>query len=417
VSAAGRPSGHTTAGALFLARVVYAFNWYNIGAILPLLRSAWGVGGVQLGIVLGMFLLGAGIFQLPAGFAAMRWGNRTVSIGAIAVMGAFSLASAFSPNWIVLAGLRFGAGAGAAFFFAPALGLVASHYPAGSRGPVIGIYNAGFSVGSGVGIIVGAVVGLAFGWPWALAVGGLALLAVAVLSVRLIPRIELTAEAASWKTLWRAGLPVLRSRAVWSLALAISGLWAAFYVAAQYFVEYASEAHSSWSLTLAASIPTVMIAAEVVGGPVGGWFGERYRGMRRILLLWGVASGVVIALIPFFSLETAFPAFVFLGFADGVVFAILYLIPSYLPGLEGPGFALGLGLLNSIQIFLGSGLAIGFALLSTWAGYPVAWAVAGVVAIAFIPFLIGVPAVGGPRSPVPFAPTAVSDVRPRVRRS
>jgi len=390
----GRRSGHATAGTLFVARTVYAFNWYNIGAILPLLRTAFGIGGIQIGLVVGVFLLGAGVFQLPAGFAAMRWGNRAVSIVAIAVMGAFCLASAFSPNWIVLAALRFGAGAGAAFFFAPALGLVASLYPEGSRGPVIGVYNAGFSVGSGAGLFVGAVVGVTFGWAWALAVGGLAMLGVAAAVPRLIPPVRWAVPPIRRGELWRNSVPILRSRAVWALALAMSGVWAAFYVAAQYFVDFASVAHSSWSLTLAAAIPTVMIAAEVVGGPVGGWLGENGRSMRRILLLWGVASGVVIAAIPLFSLPVAFPAFAFLGFADGVVFAVLYLIPSYLPGLEGGGFALSLGLLNSIQIFLGSGLVIGFAVVANTDGFPIAWALAGAVAIAFLPFLAAVPPVG-----------------------
>jgi predicted MFS family arabinose efflux permease len=382
----------TATGTLFLARVVYAFNWYNIGAVLSLIRTSFGVGGIQVGIVLGAFLLGAGVFQLPAGFAAMRWGARRVSILALLVMGAFSAASAASPNWEVLAALRFGAGAGAAFFFSPALALVASYYPSGTRGPVIGVFNAGFSLGSGAGLFLGALVGAAFGWPWALLAGGLALLVVAGIAPVLLPPTVGAGEApVSARNLWRSGLPVLRSRPLWALSLAIAGLWAAFYAAAQYFVEFASEAHPGWSLTLAASVPTVMIAAEVVGGPVGGWFAERRSTLRRILLLWGIASGVGIALVPWLSLTASWPLFAFLGFADGVVFAVLYLLPSYLPELAGSSFALGLALLNSIQIFLGSGLAIAFAVMATWAGYSVAWAVTGAVAIAFLPFLLAVP--------------------------
>ncbi len=148
---------------------MYAFNWYNVGAILPLVGSALGATTLDLGVVLGAFLAGAGLFQIPAGMAALRWGNRAVSLASLVVMGAFCLASAFSPNWIVLALFRFGAGAGAAFFFAPALGLVASYYPAGTRGPIIGLYNSGFSLGSGIGLFVGAFIGAEFGWAWALA--------------------------------------------------------------------------------------------------------------------------------------------------------------------------------------------------------------------------------------------------------
>ena len=133
-----RPRAATT---LLLARIVYAFNWYNIGAVLSFVGTAFSATTFELGIVLGAFLIGAGIFLIPAGLAAMRWGNRTVSLFALVLMGAFSLASAVAPNWIVLAALRFGAGAGAAFFFAPALGLIASYYPSGEQGPIIGLFN------------------------------------------------------------------------------------------------------------------------------------------------------------------------------------------------------------------------------------------------------------------------------------
>jgi AAHS family 4-hydroxybenzoate transporter-like MFS transporter len=198
---------------------VYAFNWYNVGAVLPLIGSALGATTPELGVVLGGFLAGAGVFQLPAGLAAMRWGNRTVSIAALVIMGAFSLASAFSPNWMVLAALRFGAGAGAAFFFAPALGLVTSYYPVGSRGPVIGIYNAGFSLGSGVGLFAGAFLGAALGWSWALAIGGIGLLAAAAIAPLVLPRTEVVRAFRSMRGLWAASRPVLRSRDLWALAL------------------------------------------------------------------------------------------------------------------------------------------------------------------------------------------------------
>jgi MFS family permease len=378
-------------GILFLARTVYAFNWYNIGALATLLEPAFGIGTAEFGIVLGMFLLGAGLFQVPAGFAAMRWGNRTTSIVALVVMGGFTLASAFSPNWIALAGLRFGAGAGAALFFAPALGLVASYFPEGTRGPIIGLYNSGFSLGAGVGIIVGAVVGERFGWPWALAVGGIGLLATAAFATVFLPRVREVLPDRAMRELWRSVVPVLRSRRLWALAIGTTGTWGAFYVAAQYFVAFAKVAHPSWSLALAAAVPTVMIFAEIFGGPVGGWLGERHVDMRRILIYWCLASGILIALVPWLGFAEVWPAFVFLGFADGVVFAVLYLIPSYLPELQGGRFVFGLAVLNSIQIFAGSGIAIAFGFVAAAFGYAAAWVFAGALSVLVLPvvFLVG----------------------------
>jgi len=374
-------------GILFLARTVYAFNWYNIGALATLLESGFGIGAAEFGIVLGMFLLGAGIFQVPAGLAAMRWGNRVTSIAALVVMGGFTLASAAAPNWIVLAGLRFGAGAGAALFFAPALGLIASYFPQGSRGPIIGFYNSGFSLGSGIGLFAGAIVGERFGWPWALAVGGIALLSTAAFAPLLLPRVREAPSSRRVRELWRSVVPVVRSRRLWALALGTTGLWGAFFVAAQYFVAFAKIAHPSWSLAVAAAVPTAMILSEIFGGPIGGWLGERHVDMQRILLFWGAASGVLLALVPWIGFVEVWPVFVFLGFADGVVFAVLYLIPNYLPGLGGERFVFSLAVLNSIQIFAGSATAIVFGFVAASFGYTSAWVFAGALAIGLLPAL------------------------------
>ena len=376
------------ASMLVLARIVYAFNWYNMGAVLFLVGKGLDANPGELGIVLGAFLVGAGIFQVPAGLWAMRRGYRSTSIFALGLMGVFCLASAFSPNWEVLALLRFGAGAGAAFFFAPALGLVSSYYPVGSRGPVIGIYNSGFSIGSAVGLFAGALIGEAVGWPWSLAVGGVGLLILCLGAAVVLPPLRRAASIPDWKTTWAAGRRILSSRNLWALSLGLCGVWAAFYIAAQDFVQFAQSVHPAWPIALAAGLPTAMIVAEVVGGPIGGWFAERRADMRRILVLWGVASGAGLVLIPFLPLDALWPLFVFLGFADGVLFAVLYLVPTYLPEGRGENTALAIGFVNSIQLFGGSVFAIAFGVLVGAVGYDVSWVFAALLTVGFLPLLL-----------------------------
>ena len=393
---------------LLLARIVYAFNWYNVGAVLPLIGSQLGASTFELGLVLGAFLLGAGIFQVPAGLAALRWGNRSVSLFSLLLMGGFSLASAFAPNWEWLAVLRFGAGAGAAFFFAPALGLVTSYYNAGSRGPMVGLFNSGFSIGSGIGLFGGALVGEVYGWPLALGIGGAVLLAMAAIAPFGLPRVGAPPPRRPLRQLWDAATPIFSSRSIWALSVGTSGLWAAFYAAAQYFTDFAHAVHPGWSVALAAGVPTVMILLEVPGGPIGGWLGERATKMRRVILAWGIASGLGILLIPVLPFGALIGLFVFLGFADGVVFAVLYLIPSYLPESHGESLALGLAVVNSIQIFLGSALAIVFGYLAGTYGYSYAWWFAATIALAPLPLLLWVSGRGGD--------VATAFVRPRARR-
>lgn len=371
---------------LLVARAVYAFNWYDIGGVLPLVGSRFGIGTVDRGLVLVAFLLGAAIFQLPAGFAAMRWGSRSTSVVALGAMAVFSVGSAFSSGWILLALFRFGVGAGAAFFFAPALELVTRYYPGGDRGFMIGGYNAAFSVGSGIGLFASAYLGSTAGWAWPLELGGWLLLGTTLAAAALLPRLP-SSHGAPAGDLGKASRPVLTSRSLWAVAVGGAGLWAGFYIAAQYFVNFAHSAHAGWSLALAAAAPTVMIALEVPGGPIGGWFGERSRDMRRSLVAWGLLAAVLIAVVPWLPLPAAVGAFAVIGFADGVTFALLYLLPTYLPELRGNVVALGLGLINSVQIFLGSAVALVFAYVADAEGYGAAWIFAGAATAVFLPFL------------------------------
>ena len=359
------------------------------------IESGLHIDVAQFGIVLGAFLVGAGLFQIPAGLAAVRWGSRRVSLAALAVMGVFAVASGFAPNWYVLIALRFGVGAGAAMFFAPALGLVASYFPAGSRGPVIGLYNAGFSVGAAAGLFVGALIGAALGWGWALGLGGVALLIAAGAAAVVLPDLGIPQQLRTFREVLATSRPVLRSRPVWALAIAITGLWAAFFIVAQFFVAFAADVHPSWPLALAVSLPTVMIAIEIVGGPIGGILGERVRDIRVPLAIAGAMSGVAVLLIPFLPLGALLALFVLLGFVEGIVFAVLYLLPSYFPGIQGEGFALSLALINGIQILAGSALAVAFGFLAADAGYTVAWLFAGAISLLGLPLLVLVPRARG----------------------
>jgi MFS family permease len=375
---------------LFLARCVYAFSWYNIGAVAIQIDAGFHIGVATFGLVLGAFLIGAAIFQLPAGFAAMRWGSRRVSLAALVTMGVFALASAFSPDWYVLAALRFGVGAGAAFFFAPGLGLVASYFPSGSRGPIIGLYNAGFALGAAAGLFLGAILGVAFGWPVALGVGGAGLLVAALAAAMLLPDTGAVPSHRSLTELLDAARPVLRSRPLWALSFALTGLWAGFFIVAQYFVSFAATVHPSWPVALAVSLPTMMILLEILGGPLGGVWGERTHDMRRALAVTGVTCAIALLLIPFLPLSGLIALFAVLGVAEGAVFAVLYLIPSYSPENRGEGFALALALLNCVQIFFGSLLAIAFGFIAADAGYTDAWLFAGGVGGATLVLLLWV---------------------------
>ena len=123
----------------------------------------------------------------------------------------------------------------------------------------------------------------------------------------------------------------------------------------------------------AAAITTGVVLAAFPGGPVGGWLAERTGARRELAAVFTVLSAGCVAAIPFAPVALLDPDLIALGFFDGVVFSILYLIPTYFPESRGEGLALGVGVVNSIQVSLGSAVAVAFGVLAASEGYAVAW--------------------------------------------
>lgn len=341
----------------------------------------------QLGLVLGIYLLGVGLFQIPGGMAALRWGARPVAIAGLCVMGVFGALSALSPDWQVLAAARFVTGAGAALFFAPGLSLVASYYPHEQRAPIIGLYNGGFSLGGAIGLFGGALLGSAIGWQWTLGIGGTVLLGVAGLASWLLPSAPLHPVSRTFSELAGAVRRVLGSRSLWAISLALAGLWASMYIIAQYFVQYGAEVHPEWGIGIAAAVAALVVVAAFPGGIAGGWLAKGSRRHRFLLVLCTATIGFVIGTIPFLPIYAVAALFVYVGFADGIAIAVLYFIPTYMPDTGGGDLVLGIASLNTIQVFVGSGLAIAFGYLAEYDGYTVAWIFAGALTVGFLPLL------------------------------
>jgi predicted MFS family arabinose efflux permease len=383
--------------------VVYAFNWYNVGAVLPLIGISLAANAAELSIVLGSFLVGVGIFQVPAGVLDLHWGSRRTALMGLVVMGTAGVASAFSTQILDLVILRFVAGAGAAFFFSPALSLIASYFPAGQRGPVIGLFNGGFSIGGAIGVTAGAAIGLRFGWQYALGLGGAGLLVLVLYNWIVLPS-ELVSRATRDRTqllaaVWR----VIRSRSIWALSLAFSGFWGAVYLVAQDFVEFVYKTHFAWGTQTAANIATVFIVMSFPGGPLGGWLAEQGWDRRWVLAIFAAGDGILIASIPFLGLYASAGVFVFVGLFDGIVFAVIYLIPSYLPESQGESLALGIAVINSIQVLLGSAIVVVFGFIAVTVGFTAAWIFAGAVTLAGLPLVLFIipNRAGTPRLPAP----------------
>jgi len=184
----------TAVTALVAARIVYAVNWLNVGAIFVLMGPDLGAGVSGLGSVTSLFYVGLGLAQVPGGLLAARWGPRKVVVVGVFVSSFAVLGTSLSSSVPEIAALRFVVGAGMALVFAPSVVLVARLLKGGRSGLGVGVYNSAYDAGGLVGLFGWIVIATATGWRPSLAIsGGLGVLT-GILVLICVPKDKARAE-------------------------------------------------------------------------------------------------------------------------------------------------------------------------------------------------------------------------------
>jgi len=94
------------APSLIIARIIYGVNWFNIAAIFPFIALEFNKDVSLLGSITAAFLIGVGLFQIPAGIFAVKYSPRTSAIFGIATYSMASLLYAFASEASQLIWLR-----------------------------------------------------------------------------------------------------------------------------------------------------------------------------------------------------------------------------------------------------------------------------------------------------------------------
>jgi predicted MFS family arabinose efflux permease len=387
--------------ALVALRVGYAYNWFDVGPALPSIGKSFGVGPAQWGLLVAAFLVGAGLLQVPAGLLARRFGARSVSLAGVGILAVSAAACGAAPSFLVLFALRLVAGVGAALFFSPAIGLVASLYPAGRRGVPVGGFSSAFSAGAALGIVVTALLVPPIGWQLSLVVGGAILGVTALASLIAVP--ASVGAPPKRQPVRRPGLPAaLRYRGVWAVGLAFVGFEGATFATGQFVVPW-GEAVEGWTIALAGGVGMMFVLPSVLGGPVGGRIAERHRNHRTQFLIVTLASAAVLALLPWAGLAFALVIGIVFSFGYGFVYAVMYVLPHFWREVPTEEIPLAIGLFNSIQLAGGAGVSALFGAIVAARSYAVAWEVLALVLVATLVALVFLPATPAVSAGPPFA--------------
>jgi len=355
--------------------------WFDLAASFPAMVSHLHYSTSDLGLLATAFLLGAGIFQVPAGvYSAHRGATQATLIG-LFVIGTTSLASAFSVNLYLQTGLRFFTGFGAAFFFAPALIVVSNTLGEKRSGLTLGLYNGAFNVGAWVAIFFFTQISASINWNVPFLITGALSLACffenfyAFKTVKEEVKIDLS----------RAKKTLL-SKDIWALILGIVGVSAAYYTLVNVSVTY-SQNHLGFNPALAGTVSSLVLVGAIFGSPTGGFVADKLRNRRLLIMIPAIGFSLVISLLALPGNLVIWFVAPFAGFCASMAFTNSFTFATQYPEIGRKYAPLAVGLINSMGILEGGIVTAIFAPILISANYSMGWIVLALSTIIFGPLV------------------------------
>jgi len=365
---------------LLAQRVVYALNWYNVASIFSLMAVEFGQGVSGLGALTSSFYLGAGLFQIPGGVVAARFGPRLTAIFGTLLMSVAVLISATALQFDVVVLARFFVGAGMAFVFAPGIVLITQYFRRGAEGLGVGLYISAYQAGGMVGLFGWVVVATTIGWRLSLIASGMLGVFTAVALFVLVPREDTTTRP-------RVGVPELRrvllDRHLLLLGVVATGLSMGSILVSSFVVYYLIKALGVVP-ALAGAVGSLVFLVPIFSSPIGGRLYDRRKNFKTTVALAGVVSALATVMAGFGGIYGPVISALLGGFVSGLGFTIVMSAARESRAM-GPEYrTLSVAWVNSISLTSSFVPPIFFSFLAEILGYSAAWIGGGVLAFLLI---------------------------------
>ena len=153
----------------------------------PAIGDEFGVGATTLTWVVSAFTLTIAMLTLPAGSFADAIGRRRVFLAGLSVFVATTLLGGIAPTFAILLAARVGQACGGAMIQAANVPIAISAFPPQRRGWVLGWTVSAVYVGLGMGPVLGGAINQFLGWRFIFLIAMIASGAVLLLASRRIP--------------------------------------------------------------------------------------------------------------------------------------------------------------------------------------------------------------------------------------
>ena len=365
---------------LVAARVVYAINWLNVGAIFVLMSSDLGVSVAGLGTLTAAFYLGVGIMQVPGGVMTAKWGAKKVVVFGIFLSTAAVFATSAGTSILEIAVLRFIVGTGMAFVFAPGVVLVSELFRGGKSGMGVGLFNSAFDIGGVVALFGWVVLAEASGWRPSLLIGGVLSLVTGILVLLFVPSDKGRAAA---KASRGVVLRLLAHRQLILLGAATLGFQMCNTILSGFMVEYLVKSLGESPVT-AGVVSSLVTFVPIFTAIWGGAIYDRTSRPRLLMVVALLGSSVALSFAAYPSLWTAIAASSLGGVVAGIGYTFAFAAARDV-NREGREYdTLAIGWVNGISLTGSFVPSIIYSTLVVTAGYQDAWLGCALLTLVFL---------------------------------
>ena len=365
-----------------LARVVYTINWFNIASIFYLIASEFREDIAMLGIISASFLLGVGLFQVPAGIMAAKYGPRKIAIYGIMIASSAALVTGLASDTTQIIVLRFIIGIGMACFFGPSIILVSRYLGKESEGLGIGLLNSAHALGGIVGLFGWVVLADFVGWRATLILsGGLGISTVIMLSSTLLRDVDQITKEFKLKV--SHVFDTLFNRSLIILGLTLLGFQAGSSMILTFSVFYFVD-NLKINPIEAGLIGSLSLVVGLLSSPFFGKLYDKIGNARKLLFISGIISASSLVGFATDSLYVVIVSVIVAGFFLSAGFVIVYAkakeINKALPQYQ----TLAVGFVNGVSLFGVFWVPVLFSGIVSRLGYEIAWLLGCLVVILLI---------------------------------
>lgn len=372
---------------ILVARIVYAVNWFNIGSLFPFISKEFNQDVSYLGQLSGFFLLGIGLFQIPGGLFATKYGSRRSAILGILLSSIAVIISSLTTQIAVFVILRFIVGLGMAFFFSAGVTLITTYLGKRSEGTGIGLLNSFQAIGGIIGIFGWILVADVFGWRLSLILSGILGVVIGLMMIFLLP-VETRSRTTISLSLLRK---ILFSRFLISLGIILTATQLAWGLTVSFFVFYLID-KMKITPEFAGVISSIPLIVYVFTSPISGKIYDKSNNSKLLLLIFSIMLGISLMVNSLNNLIAIALSAVLVGFFATGGFTILYAITRKIESTtltQGQEYAtLNVSWINGISLMGISWVPVAFSLIINQAGYSIAWFIGGAITLILtIPIL------------------------------